>query len=56
MEGYKQAEKDLALTWEDIAKINQIHFEVMAELDPETTSPVSIHEEVLCRFNEYKNK
>ena len=54
--GYKEAEKDLALTWEDIAKINQLHFEVMSEYDPEVITPMKIHEEVLKRFNEQRKK
>lgn len=53
---YEQAEEDLALTWVDIAKINQLHFEVMSEYDPEVITPMKIHEEVLRRFNEQRKK
>ena len=52
IEGYRQAEKDCELTWEDMALINQIHFEVMAEVDPEKVLPNEIHQKVLDRFNQ----
>lgn len=58
--GYEQAEKDLALTWEDIKKIDSLSMEV-------TTLFVSIgrnkdilerpyYEEVARRFNEQRKK
>lgn len=58
--GYKQAEKDLALTWEDIKKIDSLSMEV-------TTLFVSVgrnkdilerpfYEEVARRFNEQRKK
>ena len=52
----KPIKKDFALTWEDIACINQLHFEVMSEVNPEEVLPHEIHQEVLRRFNEQKNK
>lgn len=54
--GYEQAEKDLELTWEDIAHINQLHFEVLSEVNSEEILPHKIHQEVLRRFNEQRNK
>lgn len=54
--GYKQAEKDLALTWEDIKTIEQIiatsdwyDFEINGKLWSE-----EFYEEVLKRFKEAK--
>ena len=60
VQGYEQAEKDLALTWEDIKKINSLSMEV-------TTLFVSVgrnkdilerpfYEEVARRFNEQRKK
>ena len=54
IEGYKQAEKDLALTWEDIKAIEQIiatsdwyDFEINGKLWSQ-----EFYEEVLKRFKE----
>ena len=54
--GYEQAEKDLALTWEDIKTIEQIiatsdwyDFEINGKLWSK-----EFYEEVLKRFNEQK--
>ncbi len=53
-EGYNQAEKDLALTWEDILiiheKIRAVYdIAIMAEMDSK-----QIYEEALRRFNKVK--
>lgn len=55
-EGYEQAEKDIALTWEDIKTIEQIittsdwyDFEISDKLWSK-----EFYEEVLKRFNEAK--
>ena len=55
-EGYSQAEKDLALTWEDILiiheKIRAVYdIAIMAEMDSK-----QIYEEVLRRFNKAKEE
>ena len=52
-EGYEQAEKDLALTWEDIDKIIQLWLSVWDEMDG---TKQELYEEVLRRFLETKNK
>lgn len=54
-EGYEQAEKDLALTWEDIWQIVHLYLEVNANHDyiPDKT-PRLICEETLKRFKEAK--
>ena len=49
--GYMQAEKDLALTWEDIRDIEQIINQVRNEY-PNGIGAESFGEEVLRRFNE----
>ena len=56
--GYEQAEKDLALTWEDMKTIEQIiatsdwyDFEINGKLWSK-----EFYEEVLRRFNEGKEK
>ncbi len=53
--GYEQAEKDLALTWEDIKMIHDIFIDLA---DDEDFAPLSneFYEEVLRRFREMKNK
>jgi hypothetical protein len=56
-EGYKQAEKDLALTWEDIAKIDHHIINVNNEMAVDSSQEISrqkFYEEVLRRFNEAK--
>ena len=55
LEGYEQAEKDLALTWEDIPLIEELINEVHNEY-PCGLSAQCFGEEVLRRFNELKNK
>lgn len=56
--GYEQAEKDLALTWQDIAKIDDMLREVqncIATSDLPTMGREKYYEEVLRRYNELKN-
>ena len=56
--GYEQAEKDLALTWEDIAKIDQHIIDVNNEMAVDSSQEISrqkFYEEVLRRFNETRN-
>ena len=59
VQGYEQAEKDLALTWEDIRRIfeevNIIEVEFFRENKRRLTDN-ELYKEVLRRFNEYKNK
>lgn len=62
--GYYAAEKDLALTWEDIKTISDLLYAVDAEntaaQDVEQDLPFpygqKFYEEVLRRFREMKNK
>ena len=51
IEGYRQAEKDLELTWEDIKDILNI-YEKVIDMD----SCEDIYGEVLKRFRDYKEK
>ena len=55
-QGYEQAEKDLALTWEDMREITRIDIEMMddPEEHPEWTEEKSFYEEVLRRFMQIK--
>ena len=53
IEGYEQAEKDLALAWEDIRKIVILFSEVTAELFDKADAN-EMCKETLRRFNEYK--
>ena len=50
--GYELAEKNLALTWEDMHKIVLLTSKVSQEFTTDNTREV--YEEVLRRFNEYK--
>lgn len=52
-EGYEQAEKDLALTAEDIKQIIKIHYNIVFQ-DSSGITCGDVAEEVLRRFNEYK--
>ena len=56
--GYSQAEKDLALGWEDIKKIDNIVGEMIDSVPgkmPELLKSEAVfYGEVLRRFNEYK--
>lgn len=57
--GYEQAEKDLALTWEDMAKIDTIILDVNNEFAVDYSKEISrqkFYEEVLERFNEQRKK
>lgn len=51
-EGYLQAEKDLALTVEDIIAIDDLFTEVFKVVDVKTNE---YYQEVLKRFNEMKS-
>lgn len=55
IKGYEKAEKDLALTWEDIRKICTLSVIVEMGLGREV-SDKKHYEEVLKRFNEYKEE
>lgn len=48
-DGYKQAEEDLELTWEDISDIIEIHEDVL-----EMESCENVYMEVLKRFKNLK--
>ena len=55
--GYEQAEKDLALTWQDIARIDDMLREVescIACSDLPTMGREDYYTEVLKRFNEIR--
>ena len=54
IEGYHQAEKDLALTWEDLKMIDDISDNVYAECDVEMFDEKEYYQEVLKRFKEGK--
>ena len=57
--GYEQAEQDLALTWEDMAKIDAIILDVNNEFAVDYSKEISrqkFYEEVLKRFNEIRKK
>ena len=55
IKGYEQAEKDLALTWEDISEI-AAWISVCFTNCKEGDTSKEIYEEALRRFNESKNK
>ena len=56
VKGYEQAEKDLALTWEDMRKIIRIDEEMIddPEAHPEWMEEQPFYEEVLKRYLEAK--
>ena len=57
--GYEQREKELALTWEDMAKIDAIILDTNNEFAVDYSNKISrqrFYEEVLKRFNEHKGK
>lgn len=57
--GYKQAEKDLALTAEDMAKIDAIILDVNNEFAVDYSKEISrqkFYDEVLKRFKEQKDE
>ena len=56
-QGYEQAEKDLALTWYDIAKIDAIILDLNNEFAVDYSKEISrqkFYEEVLKRFKEQR--
>ena len=58
--GYEKAEKNLALTWEDIKKISRI-LDIMVDDDlkgeiPKEWGEEEYYEEVLRRFNKVKEE
>lgn len=59
-EGYHQAEKNLALTWEDMRELHIIFTEVDVEIElgmiDIKTETLGYYEEVLSRFNKKKEK
>lgn len=60
-EGYRQAEKDLELTWEDIRELYIIFAEVDVEIelckaDNITAETIGYYQEVLKRFKERKGE
>lgn len=57
IKGYEQAEKDLTLTWEDMAKIDAIIIDVNNAIAVDYSKKISrqnFYKEVLKRFNELK--
>lgn len=59
IEGYEQAEKDLALTWEDIAKIDSLILETNNEYAVDYQKEISrqhFYEEVLKKYLQIKNQ
>lgn len=55
--GYKDAQKDLALTWQDMAKIDAIILDVNNEFAVDYSKEIDrqkFYEEVLKRFKEIK--
>jgi len=60
IEGYHQAEKDLALTWEDIRKLDIILAEVDVEIEFNKidieTGTLGYYKEVLNRFKAQKGE
>ena len=55
IEGYRQAEKDFSLTWEDINRIEIIIKDVYRDY-PHGIEAKQFGEEVLNRFNKQKGK
>lgn len=59
LHGYEQAEKDLALTWEDIQRIHEITDELVERMEAQIIEPYfrneqTFYEEALRRFAETK--
>lgn len=57
IKGYEQAEKDLVLTWQDMAKIDAIILDVNNEFAVDYSKEIDrqkFYEEVLRRFKEIK--
>lgn len=55
-EGYELAEKDLALTWEDIEKIVDIHRDVLYDNPKRIMGAKENYEDTLRKFNEWREK
>lgn len=55
-ESYEQAEKDLALTWEDIEKITDIHRDVLYNNPKRIMGAKENYEDTLKKFNEWREK
>jgi hypothetical protein len=57
-EGYRQAEKDLKLTWEDIASINDVVTEMLRECGDNILydTEEEFCKEVLKRFKDFKER
>lgn len=59
-EGYEQAEKDLALTWEDVKRIVEIADKILHDpqivIDIRDKGEEFYYSEVLCRYNESKKE
>lgn len=55
-EGYRQAEQDLALTWEDVNLIDSILIDMQDEGVERYGGLRQYYEETLKRFNEQKKK
>ena len=60
LEGYYQAQKDLALTWEDMRELHIIFTEVDVDIElcktDIKTETLGYYQEVLKRFNKLKGK
>jgi len=56
IKGYEQAEKDLALTWEDLEMIDRIMADVVNERFDGPTTVEEDYKEVLRRFNKIKEE
>lgn len=54
--GYEQAEKDLALTWEDIEKITDIHRNVLYDNPKRIMGAKENYGDTLRKFNEWREK
>lgn len=54
--GYEQAEKDLALTWEDIEKITDIHRNVLYDNPKRIMGAKENYEDTLKKFNEWREE
>ena len=55
-EGYEQAEKNLALTWEDIEKITDIHRNVLYDNPKRIMGAKENYEDTLRKFNKWREK
>ena len=56
VQGYEQAEKDLALTSEDIEKIVDIHRDVLYDNPKRIMGAKENYEDTLRKFNEWREK